>query len=351
MFQFIASLSRRIGRGSCIGVILSVGCVSAILCQTAYGGDEVVVPRNFMGQPVPKWENGFFVGFEFTPERSPSVYAYDRNGNKVFETWLELDGAYKVVLRSMAASRDGRFAFSGVAENGSATRVFFIAFLDSAGRIVRVNRLDRIAARHLCFSADGTLWAAVQPVLQYPDLTAPEHDVLRAYSPSGDLKFSLLPRSSFAATPDDPLQSHPVADGQSAASQLAANGSEVAFMSSGFKELVRVSLAGKLLSRVRMERPAKSYLTGFALAPTGGVYASTQEDDPGDAKKLDFAFYRWNPANSNWDKLFRRSSRDRGLPLAIAMLEEDGRMLVKTEDGRFRWLASSAGGYQFGSQP
>lgn len=332
------------------GLLLMVSVTSPAFCQSINVSNQVFVSRNFMGQPVPKWENGYLVGFEFTPERSPTVYAYDRNGKRLFETFFEIEGAYRVVLRSMAASRDGRFAFSGFAENGSSERAYFIGFVDSTGRTIRVTKLDRIAARHLCFAGDGTLWAAVQAVVRHPDRNAPDHEILRGYGPDGNLKFSSLLRSSFVATPEDPLQPHPVDDAQNAASQLSANDSEVVFMTSGFKELVKVSSVGKLLSRTRMERPNNSYLTGFALGAEGTVYLSTQEADPALPKIANFVFYRWNPASSKWDSLFSRPTRDRGLPLAVAMMEAN-RMLVKSEEGQFRWIAAADGEYAFWNQP
>ena len=349
MFQFLGSSRQQMLCGAGLAFILILSGASKLPGQTPYAEDEILVSRNFMGNPVPKWENGFLVGFEFVPERSPTVYAYGRGGNKLFETQLGLDGAYKVTLRAMAASPDGRFAFSGVAENGSPVRKYFIAFLDSTGRILRVN-VDGFAAGHLCFSPDGTLWAASKPVLQYPAGTAPDHDILRAYAPDGNLKFTMLPRSSFAGKAVDPLQTHPISDDENGTSQLAANESEVVFLSSGFQEFVRVTLSGKLLQRGRMERPAKSFLTGFALAATGAMFLSTQEEVPGDPKKVNFVFYRWNLANSKWTELFTRSSQERGLPISIAMAEND-RMLVKSSEGRFRWIRPSAGEYSFRTQP
>ena len=350
MFQPLAIHRGQTGLHFGLKFLLTLSVASSAFGQLANGDNQVIVSRSFMGQPVPKWENGFLVGFELAPERSPTIYAHDRDGKKLFETLFEIEGAYKVFIRSMAASRDGRFAFSGVAENGSAERVFFIAFVDSTGRTTRVNKLERVAARHLCFAGDGTLWAAVQGVVQHPNRSAPDHEILRGYGPDGNLKFASLLRSTFVATPEDPLQPHPVDDSQNATSQLVANNSEVVFMTSGFKELVRVSSAGRLLSRVKMERPKNSYVSGFALGADGTIYLSTQEEDPAVPKITNLVFYRWNSTGSKWDRLFTRTSRERGLPLAIAMIEAN-HMLVKWGEGRFRWIGVADGEYQFWNRP
>ena len=99
-----------------------------------------------------------------------------------------------------------------------------------------------------------------------------------------------------------------------------------------------------------MERPNNSYLTGFALGACGTVYLSTQEADPALPKIANFVFYRWNPSSSKWDSLFSRPSRDRGLPLAIAMMEANG-MLIKSEKDRFRWIVAADGEDTFWNQP
>lgn len=328
-------------------LILGFCCIiPALPGSSGATGPEVLIQRTLAGKPVPKWENGFFAGFDFEPQQSPTIFAYDRHGRRLFETQLALDGASRVWLRSAAASADARFAFSGGAESASGSRVYFIAFVDSSGRLTRVNRLERLAARHLCFASDGTLWAAVQPVLEEGH-REPEHDVLRVYSRTGEFRFSALPRSSFAASSIDPLRHpHPADDSLSAASQLVANQDGVLFVTTGFKEAIRLSNTGEILSRIRFERPGKdAFLTGLSLSPSGEMYVSTQESLPSGAGL--FAFYRWNATGRQWERMFARSSQERGRPLAIAMFEGD-HMLIKLEEGRFRSVPAGNGAYRLG---
>lgn len=128
----------------------------------------------------------------------PTVFAYNRQGNKRFERPLALDAAHELFIRSVAASGDGRFAYGGTTVASTGERLGFIAFLDGQGRSLQILRLPRFYPQHLCITADRTLWVAGT---RDSDRYRPEehHDVLRAYSGDGTLKFSQLAHSSFAA--------------------------------------------------------------------------------------------------------------------------------------------------------
>jgi hypothetical protein len=311
----------------------------------APAGTEVIISRDFVHQPLPKWENGFLVGFGLEPPSAPPVYAYDRAGDRLFEAPLAIAGASRVRLRSMAASRDGRFAFSGLAENQPGTAAPFIAFLDRAGRITRLIRPEGGSARHLCFAPDGTLWAAMSLLGARRDEPAPEHDLLRAYSPGGELKLSLLPRSTFAAFSEgEDGHPHPALDSRFMPSQLAAGESGIAFISPGYKQLVRLSPDGKLISRTPIERPApQALITGFALGPDGEVYLSTQA--PAGENGTDFGFYRWDEGAGAWARVYSRPSGETGRPTAVAMIERNA-MLVTIAEGRYRWAAREGATYR-----
>jgi len=332
---------------------LATSCVQPVLSQQDTStGTGISIPRTFAHHPTPKWENGFLVGFETEPQHSPLVYAYDRGGQRLFEVPLAIDGASRVLVRSMAASRDGRFAFSGGAQSASGASVFFIAFLDRAGQITRVNRLSGLRARHLCFAPDGTLWAAVHAGQRVPGSgVEPEHDILRVYTPQGELKFSLLPRSGFGPVTGDWIRHpHPAEEYEFLPTQLAANDSETVFISPGFKQLVRVSRDGRVLSRTTVDRPAlDAPVTGFALAPNGEIHISTQEKSGSDTKQSDFVFYRWNTVAGQWIRIYSRSSRERGRPIALEMFEQD-RMLVRTGDARYQWVGQTGGNYRLADE-
>ncbi len=268
------------------------------------------------------------LGYERDPLSAPPVFAYDRTGMKLFETPLAIEGAQEVFIKSAAASRDGRFSFSGTAVSGTGARAGFIAFLDAKGRLMHIVRPDSFYPQHSCFTADGTLWVA-GTAGKDRNRAEEDHNILRAYSHEGKLKFSLLPRSSFAAVSRDPIESpHPAVDGRTL-SALAANDKVVVFLAAAFQEIVRVSIDGKVLLRTPTEFPSFDFITGFAVGPDGRALISTQTTE--------FAFHRFDPS-SGWTKVYSHPMRDRSLPKAIAAIEGD-QMLVKLEEDRFRWMS------------
>ena len=164
-----------------------------------------------------------------------------------------------------------------------------------------------------------------------------DHNILRAYSSEGKLKFSLLPRSGFAPVSGDPVESsHPAVDGRTV-SALATNDKVVVFLAAAFQEVISVSLDGKVLLRTPTELPSYNFITGLAVGPDGRPLISTEKHASGNStKEAESAFYRLDPSNGSWMKLYSRPTRERGLPKAISSVEGN-QMLVKIDEDRFQW--------------
>ena len=316
--------------------------ISSLPAQTSAG--EIVINRSSFA-PIPRWQNQYLVGSEFQPSSSPPIFAYEINGGKVFERQLTLDGAHQVYVKSMAASRDGRFAATGLAVNLD-TRTPYIAFLDRSGQVTRLVRPDHFYPNHLCFTSDGNLWAAGHVGPRSPE---PEYDVLRVYGPDGAIKATHLPRKSFASVSQDlAMYPAPAADGGAAIwPQLAANDNSVVFLTIGYQQMVGLSLDGRELFRTKVELAERGMVTGFAVAPDGRVYLSSQEPVAGDPKTYEYVFHMFDPANGKWSAIYRRTSKERGLPRAVAMFDHE-RMLVDFRAGEYAWVQSSGGGYALG---
>jgi hypothetical protein len=313
-------------------------CAQSLQSEPATEGLEIFINRNFARKPIPQWNGGYLLGYELYPLSAPPVFAYDRNGTKLFERSLVLEGAHEVFLRSTAASRDGRFAFSGTAVSAAGARVGFIAFLGKVGRLIQVVRPERFYPQHSCFTADGTLWVA-GTVGSDKNRVEEDHNVLRAYSSHGTLKFSLLPRSSFAPVSRDRGESpHPAVDGRTL-SALATNDKVVVFLAAAFQELISVSLDGKVLLRTPTELPSYDFITGLAVGPDGQALISSEKHASSEStKEAEFAFYRFNPLNGSWIELYSRPTRESGVPKAISLVDGN-QMLVKIDEDRFRWMS------------
>jgi len=318
-------------------LIIVVACAQSLRSEPATEGLEISIQRNFARKPIPRWNGEYLLGYELYPLAAPPVFVYDRRGAKVFETSLALEGANEVFVRSTAASRDGKFAFLGTAVSITGARVGFVAFLDPAGRLINVVRPDKFYPQHSCFAPDGTLWVA-GTVGREKGRAEEDHNILRAYSSEGKLKFSLLPRSSFAAASLDQLESpHPAVDGRTL-SALAANDKVVVFLSAAFQEIISVTLDGKVILRRATELPSYDFITGFAVGTDGRTVISSEKQTINhNTKEGEFAFHRFDPLTGSWGKLYSRPMRERGLPRAIALIEGD-QMLVKIDEDRFRWV-------------
>lgn len=319
-------------------ITAAIICAQSLWSEPVIEGSEIFINRDFTRKPIPQWKGGYLLGFELHPTAAPPVFAYDRSGKKLFESSLALEGANDVYVRAMAASRDGKFAVSGTAVSAMGARAGFIAFLDEAGRLVRIVRPERFYPQHLCFTADGTLWAAGQ-VRSDRDRPVEDHDILRAYSTEGKLKFSLLPRSGFAPESRDQEQSrHPAVDGRTL-SALATNDRMVVFLTAGFQEMISVSLDGKVLLRTPTELPSDYYITGLAVGPDGRALISCERRSVSNStKEGEFAFHRFDLFSGSWTKLYSRPTRERGLPQALALMDGD-QMLVRIAADRFRWMS------------
>jgi hypothetical protein len=307
---------------------------------------DILINRSF--PVIPQWQNRYFLGFELEPPPSPTIFAYDIKGEKVFETQLAIDGAFQVGIWSLAASRDGRFAVSGLAINLN-TRTPFIAFLDRTGRITRLIRPDHWYAHHICFTSDGNLWVAGTAGRATPKGPEPEHDVLRVYTPDGSVKATFLPRVSFAPDSRDiAMYPAPAGDAGQPVNQLAANDSSVVFLTVGYQQMVGLSLDGKVLFRTKVDLLDRGGSpTGFAVAPDGRVYLSSQEEVSGDSRTLAFVFYQFDPASGKWSTIYRRTNKERGLPMGVSLFDQE-RMLVHFQPGRYAWLQPAGGSYPLG---
>lgn len=317
--------------------VLVAATAQPAFCQAAsLGAVEMDLHRDFSWKAIPAWQNGYFVGFEREPTHAPPVFAYDSEGNKLFEVPLALSDAVRIVPESMAASKDGLFAVSGSAYSASGMVVSFVAFLDRSGNISHVTRLSRFLARRLLFDAQGSLWAAGIGS-NYPARgDPPDYDVLRVYGPEGDQKFSMLPSSSFPPGKTQPASK----------CHLTSNENQVLFMSEGRKELVGVSLEGKVLFRTHMEVPSTdTYVTGLALAPGGEIYMSCQVRFVPDQEFV--GFYRWDMASRRWNEVYLRHSSEANGFHAIFGFDRD-RMVVSTRLPRFKWISPATG---FRSEP
>lgn len=269
---------------------------------------DVFLDRSFAHKPTPMWENGYFLAVDKQPEHAPRVTAFDSSGTKLFETSLAMDGVVRVNGYALAASAKGTFAVSGSAYSADGSGVSFIALIDKTGHLTRIVRMERFAARKLCFTDDGRLWAAGGTIMYPSRDEAPDHDMIRIYDEQGTFQRSLLRRSTFP-----PGRVNPFGNGNS---YLTANGRQVVFFSGETGRLVGISYGGEILFDRQAALPAPNVdvlLTGFAVSDASDILMSCQIHSSPPDKQADLArFYRWDTTANTWIHIYSRPARNVG---------------------------------------
>ncbi len=315
-------MTAKLHSGVLAGMALLLGSALASAGLTLSPVRSIELPDDLTAKPIPKWENGYIVRYEIEPVAA--VVAYDRNGRRLFRTPLSFPEAERVLPSGVAASRDGRFAVHGSAFHADGLVVPFVAWLDAAGRITRVLRWTDYAPFQLCFAPDGTLWMAGWALRRPGEETLPDHDILRAYAPNGELKVTALPFSSFATS----ARRHPAKE-----SRLVANDKTLLFYSRTAGEWVTLSFDGEILSRspVPPPRPDIDILTGFVLAPDSSVYLSAQMRL--DGRKRGSSVLRWDKATGAWREILYDNTG------VVAVFGAEGdQLIVSRRLPQFDWV-------------
>lgn len=251
--------------------------------------EEAVVGASFADKPVPKWENGFLVGYD-NDQVPPTVSVFDRAGHRVNEVAVTIPEADRVLLRDAVEAPNGVLAVAGSAiKQQGAAGAAFIAWIAPSGKTLRIIRTSPFAAIRLCFGPDGTLWAAGREFTA-DFLGEPPHDVLRHYDSEGLFLKSLLPRDSFGSTGGR----HPTE-----LAFLVASPDRVGFYTTRGREWIEISPSGALLGRWKgFEAPPPIKIRGVGLTPAGSVYISTD----GNASRMT-EYYQLDKKTGVWNQI------------------------------------------------
>jgi hypothetical protein len=181
-----------------ITIALSTGTIRGYDALSA-PSKHVRVDREFTNQPIPKWQNGFFIARELF---RPILFIFNEQGSKIFneqgskirEVQITIPGAGRVNLTDAAIAPNGKMAVSGAAISIEGAPAAFIAWLNQAGVIEQIVRTSPFAAYRLCFTEES-LWALgweLPPTGERQQL----HNILRRYNAAGRLRNSSLSTES-----------------------------------------------------------------------------------------------------------------------------------------------------------
>jgi hypothetical protein len=312
-------------RAPSLGIIPLVAAAAA-MCAVAQGPlrlsrpeKTVVVNWNFAHQGVPKWERGVLLDHGVEDGKIVVIGA-------VWQVKLQATvgppGAQKVRIADVTqAPRGGFVAAIGVVGETGESRAY-LAWLDAAGRMQKLEPLENAAAVGVEFAPDGTLWALVRKH-DADDNEIASYDMLEHYSADGNLVGSALPRQSFPTDATYPAW-FPC---------LHVTKDRIGFLSNGTNEWVEVSpLDGKLLGRwgLQEEWGARGMrIDSAAMTPGGDVYLNTSERDPNGVRKTRFNLFRLDRAKNDLIPMDVAPIALEGVQVAI--LGGDGNRLVATQ--------------------
>jgi hypothetical protein len=133
--------------------LLALAAAPAVRAQTGTG-DVVYYGRTFGSDPIPSLDKGYLLYLQ----HHGRISVYGPDGRLVFDTTVLDSGGSPASVSSAATDSDGTVAVTTahpVPEGYGGG----IAFLDAAGKQVRLVATGRYMPMQLCFDADHFLWA------------------------------------------------------------------------------------------------------------------------------------------------------------------------------------------------
>ncbi len=283
----------------------------------------------------PRWENGYllFKGLPFTKAgtNTANVAILDSQGRSLPMTRFWLTGASEVTVMDVAASNNGKIAVSAHATRSDGTVAYVISILDVQGKMDRVIQTNPVAASHLRFGPDGSLWVFGIDRNSVEKKRSPI-DTVYHFSSEGTLISSTLPTDH----PDSGGMIRPYRHGGKfgrydiGCSSLftwvyAADSNEWVEISSGNKQnVVRFS-------------PVRAYddqqVDGIVVSPSGLVIAELSGAVSG--------LYQLDKNSGRWESLIEWSRKDGNQPFG-KLYGIDGEYLVFSSsslDSAYSWYS------------
>ena len=280
---------------------------------------EILLPQRFVDQPIPIWQNGYFLTYDATVLVSPNVYLYNSAGTLSRKIKVAIPETVQNDVLAVSISTQGIVAVSGGARNVNGRESAYVAWYSKSGELERIVQSNPFIAYHLCFTGDGKLWALGREQQQYGG-NEQSHNVLYHFSENGLLLNSVLPLASF-----------PTIDRHPAVQALLVSGKDrVGIYSEPAKEWVEVGLSGEVIGRWRGAETsvATSFrVRGAALVPSGLVYVSAviQDGPKGPSRAQIFTL---NRANGTWESVDLAGKKPEETALIAG---SDGGQLVVTK--------------------
>ena len=218
---------------------------------------------------LPQFENGHVLSVN--THRNGLIVTH-QSGQPRFDQYLELPDLYRVSVRDIAVSPDGRIAAIAGATDWKGRNNSVVATLDPDGNLDATIPTYPFVSDEIGFTGDGSLWALGREIElgermignQRIGQEKPVHDILRQYDREGELVRTLLPRLSVSTD-----RRHPAYN-----ASLGTSKNYVAILSnpSGFWALV--STEGLIVSSGYIEVHEKRRFMNIIPTDSGELYVS-----------------------------------------------------------------------------
>lgn len=272
-------------------VILAAVAAGPVIPPVVTAEDSVALNRDFSRKPAPYFQNGFFWSYDHEENPlTPKALVFGPDGGVRLQVPFERPGVSNPDIGAVAPSVAGGVvvSLSGWAPDGRI--VHRLEWLNPSGTLERLIETTPFAAVALHVRPNGEVWAAGRELEERR--LRKGHDILRRYSPGGELVETMLGGDSFS--PESRKRGHPVAD-----CYLIGDGDRVAFLSVTAMELV-ILTPGSPMHRWRLPEPrGGAWITGAAFLDGDVVVSAQVRDARGSQAKL----YRWAPAESGWHEI------------------------------------------------
>ena len=221
---------------------------------------------------VPTWDQHYLLHLAI--DKDPSlVMMYDRDGKKVVEGRVTVQGAARISLRAAGATQGGQIVAAGGAMMADGSNQHFIAEIGATGHTVQAIQLGDFSPQQVCTASDGTVW-----VLGYNqgsnDSAEADTNILRHYDFANGLLGSYVSLGSLSAARDAVLL---VESPQKSSLRCEKDRVSLLFWSAAHSvaQYVVVNTSSQEVARWRVIAPfAEAKANGFAVTDDGEVFVS-----------------------------------------------------------------------------
>jgi hypothetical protein len=284
---------------------------------------EVEMAVSLYHKPVPKWENGLMLLYQYDVQ-PPEVSIFNNEGRMLMKASIVVPEAARVWIEGTAASSEGTVVVAGPAMKTDGAVVASITWLTNKGNIERVVRTSPFAARRLCFASDGTLWAVGRERSE-DGTTEPPHNILRHYDKNGQMIGSFLPSTDFTQYNQEP----PAED-----SFLMATTDRIGLYSASSRVFVELDYSGRVMGRWNGLVSDRNFeVTGVGMLRGGSTYLSGRRKIPGPPGSAP-EYFVLDKQKSTWTRLDAA-----GLFGSISGAQDD-QLIFANGGSRFVWIAA-----------